>query len=87
MSRRAVDFVEEWIAENVQGQPFVDDEGEDLRPAEFALSCISAAGAAGITEQDIWEEYPDLVDRMADAINESAEEEVSRLAAKAEPGG
>lgn len=73
MTNKAVDFVEDWISENINAQPYVDEEGDDDRPKEFARECRQAAKAAGISAAEIKKEYPDLEGRMAEAINEAAD--------------
>ena len=75
-------FVENWIAENIQGEPYLDEEGNDPRPSEYAVQCVYDADAAGITEKEIEGAYDSLVDRMAEAIDQSADDEVDRLVAK-----
>jgi hypothetical protein len=32
MSRRAISFVEDWVRENINAQPYLDEEGRDTRP-------------------------------------------------------
>jgi hypothetical protein len=78
----AHEFVEEWISENIQFEPYLDEESPDPRPAEFAAQCISAADDAGISQEEIESEYGDLKGRMAEAINASADAEVDRMMSK-----
>ena len=75
-------FVENWISENIQGEPFLGEDGNDSRPSEYAVQCVSDADAAGISEKEIEGAYDSLVDRMAEAIDQSAEDEVDRAVSK-----
>ena len=83
MPDRAEEFVKEWIAVNIQAEPYVYEEWtKDPRPKEFAIQCISDAEAAGISEKEIGAAFPNLAKTMAYAIDVSADREVIRLAAK-----
>jgi hypothetical protein len=74
------EFVEQWISDHIQFEPFLDEEGHDPRPAEFAAQCLSDAEAAGISEEEIQAAYDgDLSGRMAEAVNASADAEVERM--------
>jgi hypothetical protein len=68
MSKRAADFVEEWIGENavrpVEGAPEGDDSEARLRAEE----CLAAAKEEGIAKEDIEEEIGDIVDYMSGVI-------------------
>ena len=81
MSRRAISFVEDWVRENINAQPYLDEEGRDTRPGIFAAEGLAAAEAVGISKAEIEEEF-DLESTMAAAINEAADGEVDRLVAK-----
>src|SRR3954470_13660075 len=60
MSKRAVEFLEEWVSENmvkpVAGAPEGDDSEARLRAEE----CVIAAKEEGIAKEDIEEEVGDL---------------------------
>jgi hypothetical protein len=68
MSKRAADFLEEWVGENavrpVAGAPEGDDSEARLRADE----CLIAAKEEGIAKEDIEEEIGDLVDYMSAVI-------------------
>ena len=83
MSTRAVNFVEQWIQENVKAQPHVAENGADLRPNDLAEQCAAEATKAGIPREEIEEAFGRLFeDRMAEAIDHAADVEVERLAAE-----
>ena len=71
MSKRAVEFLEEWVSENmvkpVAGAPEGDDSEARLRAEE----CVIAAKEEGIAKEDIEEEVGDLVDYMSAAIEKA----------------
>ena len=83
MSERAEEFIRDWIADNVQAEAFVDEDGDgdDPRPALFARACQAEAEAQGIYLGELEEASGSLESQMFDAINRSANAEVSRLAA------
>jgi hypothetical protein len=82
MSKRAVEFLEEWVSENmikpVAGAPEGDDSEARLRAEE----CLVAAKEQGIAKQDIEEEVGDLVDYMSAAIQKAVNTDVDRTAMK-----
>lgn len=63
MSKRGLDFLENWIDEHVNAQPYLDESG-DPRPTQFAQECAAAAKEAGISLQEIEEEVGNLEGRM-----------------------
>jgi hypothetical protein len=82
MSKRAVEFLEEWVSENmvkpVAGAPEGDDSEARLRAEE----CLVAAKEQGIAKEDIEEEVGDLVDYMSAAIQKAVDTDVDRTAMK-----
>src|SRR2546430_177161 len=82
MSKRAVEFLEEWVSENmvkpVAGAPEGDDSEARLRAEE----CLIAAKEQGIAKGDIEEEVGDLVDYMSAAIEKAVNADVDRAAMK-----
>jgi hypothetical protein len=82
MSKRAVQFLEEWVSENmvkpVAGAPEGDDSEARLRAEE----CVIAAKEEGIAREDIEEEVGDLVDYMSAAIEKAVNADVDRAVTK-----
>lgn len=82
MSKRAVQFLEEWVSENmvkpVAGAPEGDDSEARLRAEE----CVIAAKEEGIAKEDIEEEVGDLVDYMSAAIEKAVNADVDRAVTK-----
>ncbi|MGC2716411.1 MAG: hypothetical protein WA366_23850 [Pseudolabrys sp.] len=82
MSKRAVEFLEEWVSENmvkpVAGAPEGDDSEARLRAEE----CVIAAKEEGIAREDIEEEVGDLVDYMSAAIEKAVNADVDRAVTK-----
>ncbi|HMJ31821.1 MAG TPA: hypothetical protein VK512_24165 [Xanthobacteraceae bacterium] len=82
MSKRAVEFLEEWVSENmvkpVAGAPEGDDSEARLRAEE----CVIAAKEEGIAKEDIEEEVGDLVDYMSAAIEKAVNADVDRAVMK-----
>jgi hypothetical protein len=82
MSKRAVEFLEEWVSENmvkpVAGAPEGDDSEARLRAEE----CVIAAKEEGIAREDIEEEVGDLVDYMSATIEKAVNADVDRAVMK-----
>ena len=82
MSKRAVEFLEEWVSENmvkpVAGAPEGDDSEARLRAEE----CMIAAKEEGIAKEDIEEEVGDLVDYMSAAIEKAVNADIARSVIK-----
>ena len=80
MSKRAVEFLEEWVSENmvkpVAGAPEGDDSEARLRAEE----CVIAAKEEGIAKEDIEEEVG--VDYMSAAIEKAVNADVDRAVMK-----
>jgi hypothetical protein len=81
MTQPIVDFVEHWIVEHINAQPYVTGI-QDARPKELAEQCVVDAVAAGIPKAEIDKTRPWLEERMASAINAAADAKVDRLASK-----
>jgi hypothetical protein len=77
MSQRSIAFVHSWISENVDGNLFLDEK-EFPRPKEFADRCRTEACAAGILIEEIEEEFANLEEVMAEAIDNVADRDSGR---------
>jgi hypothetical protein len=82
MSKRALEFLEGWVSENmvkpVAGAPEGDDSEARLRAEE----CLIAAKEEAIAKEDIEEEVGDLVDYMRVAIEKAVNADVRRSVIK-----
>ena len=81
MSKRGVRFVEGWVSENVHPTAYVLDD-DSLEARQYAVQCLAAAEAEGISKKEIEEDLGNIVAYMTGAINSQIDEEVARLAAK-----
>lgn len=81
MSQRAVEFVDNWIAENIHAEGY-PPEGDDSEARGLATMCEAAAQQAGISKAEIDEDLIDLVEYMSQALENVNDAEVERLAAK-----
>lgn len=81
MSKRGIDFVNEWVSENVNPEAYAPD-GDLSQAKALAKQCLIDAKAKGISKQEIEEDVGDLVDHMAQASEDSTDAEVARLVAK-----
>jgi hypothetical protein len=74
MSERALGFVEEWIAEHIDGKADAPDgDGDGAQAKACAAQCLQAAQAQGISELEIKESIENLTEFMAAAIEEAGE--------------
>ena len=72
MSQRGTEFIERWIRENFHGE--VPHRREDQRPVQWAHECVAAAVRAGISKEEIEEDFGDLEKFMEMAITEKGEQ-------------
>jgi hypothetical protein len=77
MSMRAVEFVENWVSENV-GTDGKLSVGHDASAAALALQCLAAADAAGIPQSEVEDTFDDLPAFMAGEIEEARTREMDR---------
>ncbi len=80
MSERAKDFVETFKQERLHPSAY---EGDDLSESKaLAAACYEAAEAAGISKEEIDEEYEDLVSDIATTAESMIDAKVKQLADK-----
>lgn len=72
MSQRGTEFIERWIQENFHGES--PHRREDQRPAEWARECVGAAEQAGISKEEIEEDFGNLEKFLEMAIPEEGEQ-------------
>ena len=82
MSKRAVEFLEEWVSENIVKPVAGVPEGDDSEARLRAEECVIAAKEEGIAREDIEEEVGDLVDYMSAAIEKAVNADVDRAVTK-----
>lgn len=68
MSARAISFVEEWLAERIQPGIYHDEESPEERNSNLAEQLLLDASSAGIPEEEIAEDFPDLAGQIATAM-------------------
>jgi len=82
MSKRAVEFLEEWVSENmvkpVAGAPDGDDSEARLR----AEACLIEEKEEGIAKEEIEEEVGDIVNYMSAAIEKAVNADIARSVIK-----
>ena len=82
MSKRAVEFLEEWISENMVKPVAGAAEGDDSEARLRAEECLIAAKEEGIAKEDIEEEVNGLVDYMRVTIEKAVNADVDRAVMK-----
>lgn len=82
MSTRAIAYVEQWIDERIQPDVYHDEEGPDERNMHLAAQLLLDASSAGIPQEEIEEEYPDLTGEIARAMEVATDTEIKRLVDK-----
>lgn len=65
MTRRGIDFLEDWVSKNVQAGPPSDDP---LHASNLATRCIAQAAAAGIVVEEIQPDSGTLESYIAKAM-------------------
>jgi hypothetical protein len=76
MSMRAVEFVENWVAENFGADG--ERAAGNASAAALASQCLAAADAAGIPQSEIADTFDDLAAFMAGEIAEAQTRETDR---------
>jgi len=74
MSKRALEFVETWVQEKIEGSG-VPAEGEESPAKEWAQECIEAANEEGIPASEISEAFDNLAEFVDGEIEEARERE------------
>ena len=72
MSKRALEFVETWVSEQIYPEgspPKVDVSGANA----LAANCRAAANAAGISDAELAEQFDNLTTFIAGQIREAAD--------------
>jgi hypothetical protein len=70
MTMRAVEFVENWVSENID-EDAAEAGDVDALAAELAAKCLEAADAEGIPRSEIDDTFDDLAAFIAGEIEES----------------
>ena len=70
MTMRAVEFVENWVSENIEPEA-AEAEDIDALAAELAAKCLEAADAEGIPRSEIEDTFDDLAAFIAGEIEEA----------------
>ncbi|RXT54365.1 hypothetical protein B6S44_15020 [Bosea sp. Tri-44] len=78
MSTRAIAYVEQWIAERVKPDVYHDEEGPDERNMHLATQLLLDANSAGIPQEEIEAEYPDLPGEIPRAMAVATNNEITR---------
>jgi hypothetical protein len=75
MSMRAVEFVENWVAENIGAD---GEKAAGNGASALASQCLAAADAAGIPQSEIADTFDDLPAFMAGEMEEAQTRETDR---------
>lgn len=81
MSDRGIEFLNNWVRENVNATSFPQDPNEPEVTAHVE-KCTEDAEKASISIEEIEEDMGDIRDFIFDAMEEATTDEVNRLAAK-----
>jgi hypothetical protein len=79
MSKRGVDFAEDWIGENINSGPY--DPGDGIIKAHV-VEMVEAAKAEGVTRAEIEEDMGDLGSLIADALESATDKEIADKVAR-----
>jgi hypothetical protein len=74
MANRAIEFVENWVSENIkaEGRPA---EGDNSRAQALAVQCLNAARNEGISDIEIKDAFDDLAAFIGGEIEEAKDRE------------
>ena len=80
MSKRAMEFLESWVRENVNVDAYQEDDAEAKR---LSKQCMAEAEKVGITTKELEEDLgTNLTDYIAGQLESATDAEVSRLSKK-----
>lgn len=80
MSMRAIEFVENWVSNNIVPDGY-QPGSENAVAIALARQCLESAKAAGIPESEIEDAFDDLPSFIAGEIKEANDRKHPRLAA------
>ncbi|MDP2355481.1 MAG: hypothetical protein Q8M31_05410 [Beijerinckiaceae bacterium] len=85
MGQRTIEFVEQWVLDNVPPGPHVDERGVDLKVKELAKQLLEVAREKrSISLEEIEADVGNLDVYIARAINRSADGAASPPASKSD---
>ena len=70
MSMRAVEFVENWVSDNIDDEE-INPKDLEAHAADLAARCLEEAVASGIPQSEIEDTFEDLAAFMAGEIGEA----------------
>lgn len=79
MSKRAIDFVNGWVFENINAGPY--DPGDAVVNSHVEQLLMDAR-AEGISKEEIEEDMGVVTDVISTALEEATDNEVERLASR-----
>lgn len=78
--RDIFEYVYEWLGENVELQSYLDEEGDDDRPQQYADQFAANAEAEGFSPEDVESIRPRLPEIIGQYMTQQTDAEVRRLA-------
>lgn len=82
MSERGVNFLNQWITENIEPDAYPADGEPDPRVPGFLARCLADAKEHGITRKEIEEDMGPIADAIGEALVDATDRERDRLAAR-----
>jgi hypothetical protein len=73
MSARALEFVETWVSEKIEGMKVLPAEGDEAAAKALANECFQAALDEDIPAAEIQEAFDNLAEFIAGEIDEARE--------------
>jgi hypothetical protein len=73
MSARALEFVETWVSEKIEGSEKLPAEGDEAAAKAWATECFQAALDEGIPAAEIQEAFDNLAEFIGGEIEEARE--------------
>lgn len=82
MSQRGIDFVNHWVSENINAEPYAPEDGPHPEAEAAVEALLQDAAQEGISREEIVEDVGDLHDFISEAFESATDAEVERLASK-----
>lgn len=80
--RDIFEYFYEWTGETIGAESYLEEDGTDERPAQYAEMFIAAAKSEGFSDKDIAVIKGNLKDMIARVMEQNTDAEVRRLADK-----
>jgi hypothetical protein len=84
MSKRGIDFFEDWLQNNIQAESYAEEGKPDPRVPPLVDKCLFEAKEAGISKEEIEVDCGLISDRISQALEEATDDEIECQVSKSD---